>query len=387
MSPTTLNLHIESLPDLIDQLNPKLASRSFQIATKLQLSSIERLVLTGCGDSHNAAVCSSHFFSSITGISCSAFPAMESARYQTQQIARSNPGSTLVVAISASGRIGRTIEALSLAKKAGAITIAVTGNVNSPLGMIGEFALSAETPQMRESDTDIATPGSRSFIASLLALYHLAISLAESAAAISLSEAESLRGQIRDLAEPVRKTIEINFSKCLDLAAHLSEANQYVYCGSGPNWGTSMYSAAKLLEASGDLAIAYDLEEWSHLEYFARVKDTPTFIISAGQNDLGRALEIAKAARTIGRRVIMVSPLDSELDMSDDNEYRLPLIGSFREYLSPVVSCIPGLLFAAARAELISERYFRGFGGGRSPEEGGGISRIQSSSLIDQIPD
>ena len=171
------------------------------------------------------------------------------------------------------------------------------------------------------------------------------------------------------------------------LAERWIDAGRFVYCGAGPNWGTSLFSAAKLLEASGDTAIAYDLEEWAHLEYFARPKATPTFIISIGGRDQGRAIEVARAAKSIGREVVIISPIGSELSKTEYEVVQMPLIGNAREFFSPILSCIPGLLFAASRAASISEPYFRGFAGGRSPEEGGGLSRIQSSYRLDDIPD
>jgi glucosamine--fructose-6-phosphate aminotransferase (isomerizing) len=43
-------------------------------------------------------------------------------------------------------------------------------------------------------------------------------------------------------------------------------------------------------------------------------------------------------------------------------------------------------LFAAYRAEVSGERFFRGFEGGRSQEEGGGISRVRSSEMWGESP-
>ena len=53
------------------------------------------------------------------------------------------------------------------------------------------------------------------------------------------------------------------------------------------------------------------------------------------------------------------------------------------EVFAPLVACIPPMLFGAHRAELLGEPYFRAFGGGRSIENGGGISRIRTSQLIE----
>ncbi|HEX6387060.1 MAG TPA: hypothetical protein VF177_20540, partial [Anaerolineae bacterium] len=133
---------------------------------------------------------------------------------------------------------------------------------------------------------------------------------------------------------------------------------------------------------SGDVAVAQDTEEWAHLEYFARGVATPTFLISAGGRDESRALEIATAAQTIGRRVAIIAPISSALAQSRHKDVLLPLIGSIRECFSPLLACLPGTLFAAYRAQLLDEPYFRGFGGGRSMDDGGGISRIRTSERI-----
>jgi len=54
-----------------------------------------------------------------------------------------------------------------------------------------------------------------------------------------------------------------------------------------------------------------------------------------------------------------------------------------REMFSPLVACIPGTLFAAHRAELIGEPFFRAFGGERDAAGGGGISRIRTSEMVE----
>jgi glutamine---fructose-6-phosphate transaminase (isomerizing) len=51
------------------------------------------------------------------------------------------------------------------------------------------------------------------------------------------------------------------------------------------------------------------------------------------------------------------------------------------EMFSSLVTQIAGELFAAYRTEVIGETFFRGFEGGRSIEEGGGISRIRTSEV------
>jgi glucosamine--fructose-6-phosphate aminotransferase (isomerizing) len=386
MNPSPLNTHINSLPELIRQLNDELAKQAENILEQLHLPTIHRIYLTGCGDSHHAGICTSYLFSQLTGLPCIPLQAMDLARYQTQQIKESDPNSCLVIGISASGQVSRTIEALALAKKAGAITIAATGNIDSPLATTSDYLLPTSIPNLDGIEAGVVVPGARSYVASMLALFHSAISFAELAQKISTFLADRLRKEIFDLAEPIRATININETNSKYLADRLTIDERFVYGGAGPNFGTAMFSAAKLLEASGDAAIAYDLEEWAHLEYFSRTKST-IFILSNAGRDEDRAMEISKAAKTIDLNVILIAPKDSELGKTEFKDLFLPLVGEVRELFSPLLSCIPGLLFASARSEALLEPYFRDFGGGRSREEGGGISRIQSSHRLEDIPD
>jgi glucosamine--fructose-6-phosphate aminotransferase (isomerizing) len=48
---------------------------------------------------------------------------------------------------------------------------------------------------------------------------------------------------------------------------------------------------------------------------------------------------------------------------------------------SPLITAIPGELFSAYRSDILDEPFFRNFGGGRSIEGGGGISRIRESEM------
>jgi glucosamine--fructose-6-phosphate aminotransferase (isomerizing) len=218
----------------------------------------------------------------------------------------------------------------------------------------------------------VQVPGSRSFFASVVMLYLSAIRLGEMRGNLSATEAEGWRSKLLGCADAIRETVRLSDKAARELAEQTLDAREFVFCGSGPNRASALFSAAKLLEASGDPAVAQDVEEWAHLQYFAKTANTPTFLISAGERDASRAEEVRVAMEAIGRRVICISP-------------KVP--GTLRyaacdELFAPLVATIPTMLFAAYRAELTGEPYFRNFGGGRSIENGGGISRIRTSELV-----
>jgi glucosamine--fructose-6-phosphate aminotransferase (isomerizing) len=385
MARSPLLQQIDSLPELPATMIDDLVRQTAEILPEARCQEIQRVYLTGCGDSHHAGVNAELAFEQFAGLPCRAATAMQFGRYLAPTLERNRPGA-LVVGVSASGAVSRTIEALDLARQGGALTVAVTGHGQSPLASVAELVLPAATPPFPYAPKGLIVPGARSYIASQLALFVLAVHLGQARGQLPRSDARRLLQELAAMADLMETTIARSDPVAGTAARAWQEEDSSVFCGSGPNYGTALFSAAKVLEASGDSATGQDMEEWAHLEYFARRRSTPTFLISAGQRDQVRALEIAKAAKTISRRVAIVAPLSSALAHTADQDVLFPLADGAREAFSPLISCLPGLLFAAYRADVINEVYFRDFGGGRSIKGGGGVSRIRNSHRWDKLP-
>jgi glucosamine--fructose-6-phosphate aminotransferase (isomerizing) len=162
------------------------------------------------------------------------------------------------------------------------------------------------------------------------------------------------------------------------------EIRELVFLGAGPAYGVALFGAAKMLEASGDSACGQDLEEWAHLQYFARNVDTPTVIIDCRGAGYSRACEVAQAARAVGRRIIAVVPHDESV-IAGIADVTLPVPGAIREAFAPLLYSVPLMCLASERAKTLRETPYRGFGGGRSRTEGGGASRVQSSALLPEV--
>jgi glucosamine--fructose-6-phosphate aminotransferase (isomerizing) len=304
---------------------------------------------------------------------------MQFSRYTAAHLpAHHDPKSSLAIAISVSGRVSRTIEGLRLANQNGATAVALTGSKRSPLAQTADLLLPAVAPLFQTDPHVPVIPGARSYILSQLALFLSAIQIGQVRGHLNSTTANKLRSELAATSEQMAAAI----ATCDPLAAHAAldwqTAEQFVFCGSGPNFGTALFSAAKILEATGDSAIGQDMEEWAHLQYFGRQTATPTILISAGERDVDRANEIATAARTIGRRLAIIAP-PGQIETKDSDSY-FPLPTPIRECFSSLLTSLPPLLFAAYLAQIKGEPYFRNFEGGRSQEGGGGISRIQTSN-------
>jgi glutamine---fructose-6-phosphate transaminase (isomerizing) len=386
MDRSPLHQQIDSLPDLVTVMIDDLVRRTADLLPSSLCRELESVTVAGCGDSHHAAVNAEMAFGLLTGLPARSATAMQAGRYIIPQMNfRDAPG--LVIAVSVSGVVSRTVEALDLAELAGATTLAVTGKSRSPLAEAGSYVLHTAVPPLPEELKGRIIPGARSYIASQLALYLIALQIGQARTFLSKKRADDLRRELAQMARKMEETIAACDPSAAFAAAEWIGAQSFIFLGSGPNLGTAQFSAAKLLEASGDIASGQDLEEWAHLEYFAREPTTPTFIISAAGRDEDRALEIAVAARAIGRRLALVAPVGSRLAQQADADVHFPLPAEIRECFSPLVAALPGLLFAAYHAQYSEAAYFRGFGGGRSAEGGGGVSRIRTSHRWLELPD
>lgn len=346
--------------------------------------SAKHVYLTGCGDSHHAALNAELAFEELAGLPCEPLTAMQFSHYGVSNLPDSGPGMNLVIGISVSGEVARTVEALKLANKAGATTIALTATPGSRIDQSAQLTVLSTTPPFSEPP-GTHTPGVRSFAANQLALYLIAIRMGEIRGTISSQRAGELRTQLAILGQSTHEAFEACDPVAQELTQNWQDATEFVFAGSGPNYGIALFSAAKVLEASGDSAIGQDIEEWAHLQYFAREPATPTFIISPGGREISRAVEVATAARAIGRRLAVITPRQSA-ELSSLAEYTFPLPDGISELFSPLVTAVPGELVAAYRADVLAEPFFRDFTGGRSVEHGGGISRIRTSDMLEDIP-
>lgn len=367
---------VRSLATLLDEIFQPV-DESVRAALDHELClSLKRIFITGCGDSHHAALGSELALESLTGLPVEPMTAQQMARYAAGQIPQTGPLTNLVVGVSVSGGVARTAEALTMAREFGAATAALTATPGSRVAEAAERVILAQTPSFPEPE-GTHCPGIRSYFANQVALLLIAVRIGEVRGRVSPDRATALRAEIRGLSAAIHETAAACEPAAKALATEWADACEFVFVGGGPNYGTALFSAAKILEASGDPALGQETEEWCHLQYFAREANTPTIVITAGDRDFSRMEEMVTAARALGRRVAAIAPKRVGHLLPD---VRLLPFADVPEMYSPLVAAIAGELFAAFRAEHLGETYFRGFTGGRDIAGGGGISRIRTSA-------
>ncbi len=120
-------------PEAADLLAP-LSERGFR-----------RVIFTGCGDCHAAAEYGEALLGLRSGLEARALPPMELSRSRSYLL---DP-TTLVIALSVSGRTPRVLEVLCAARLQGAATLAITDDPESPVSRAADaiFVLRASPPE------------------------------------------------------------------------------------------------------------------------------------------------------------------------------------------------------------------------------------------------
>jgi glucosamine--fructose-6-phosphate aminotransferase (isomerizing) len=265
----------------------------------------------------------------------------------------------LVIGISSSGEVARTVEALEQAHRAGARTLALTCTPNSSLTKAADGSIVADLP------AHPVGPGLISYLAALLGVLAIGASLAAGDSRRRLLEL------LGELPERMAGALDPQSDQGRAFADAVSDSAQGVLLGSGPAFGAAGFAAAKVIEACGLAYHAQDVEEWAHLEYFQAPADTPTWILTSGGREATRIDEVEQAARAVGRRLEVTRWVGSPSWSADE-----------REALSPFGLWPAPVAFAQRLMERLDREPFRAFGGGRSRTEGGGASRIRSSQRL-----
>jgi len=261
---------------------------------------VDRVVLTGCGDSYYAACAAELAFETVADLDCDAVPALRFLGYGAERTRRR---ATMMVAVSASGRTELVLRSVRRARELGARTVAVTGTAGCPLAEAADHAVVVAVPDREPS------PGIRTHQASLVGLLLLALRLAQ-ARGVAV---DRQRAELVGAAEAVAAAAEHARDRA-DLVAAVADQPTMVVAGSGPGWGSAQFAAAKLVEGAGVPAHGQDIEEWCHVERFARPADGPVILLAAPGRAHWRALDTARTARSAGRPVLAIAhPDDREL--------------------------------------------------------------------------
>ncbi len=348
LKPEVMFGQVAGLADDVRQLTRPFEQQVRAVLTPSEWQAVKKVYLTGDGDSYHASCAAEMAFQVIADVACEPLSAQRFLDYGAAWMRPAAPPQTLVIATSASGGTERVVQAIERAKEHGALTVALTGTPNSAVTQAADRSVVVELPHKERS------PGIRTYQASLMGMLLVAMQLGERQGRHTQEETDRLRQEIIALADVVDATTNAIQAGCREVAELIAASPIVVMLGSGPSYGTALYSAAKLVEAAGVFTMGQDLEEWWHVERFAYPVDMPVFVIAPPGRSHWRAESVAATARGLGRRVIAVTHKD-DTEVTRHAHMVLPVQGEVREEFSPLLYH----LFANYVAAHVAERLGR----------------------------
>jgi glucosamine--fructose-6-phosphate aminotransferase (isomerizing) len=241
--------------------------------------------------------------------------------------------SSIAIGLSQSGRTPDVVEYIARARRSGAFTIAITNDPTSDL------ATAAEATIPLEAGPERAVAATKTYTNTLAALVLLAGHLAGEGARI----ADGIRQAAAKLTDAIP-----GFARDAEaLALPFSYTGRMFVIGRGVEFATAREIALKLLETCRVAAEPLTATDLAHGPVAALDPLFPVWAIASPDATLPTVQEAALRIHEMGATVVASGTAASQVQGS---QYTLPVPTLDEPLLSPLLSVVPGQLFAGALA-------------------------------------
>lgn len=286
----------------------------------------KKVFLLGCGDSYFAGLAVKNFFLEKTDCLC--FP-MTALEFSTTGIRQTDDEST-VIAVSMSGNVARTVEAVRAAQEKGAYVVGITNSLTGRL-----YGVCSHPIYLGLQEEPGWTPGTLTYTGTLYALFRLAA---------GLSRTEE-RGECQDKLMRVMTQIASVVEACRETARQAGENLVYNrHCfpayilGAGQSFATAKYGAAKFLEVCDVTAIGQESEEFAHQEFWVINKNCPVFLVAPKGDSFQRTMEVGVCLRQFGCDLFVIS---NDTRLCEMGKYAFSMPEDVDELYAPLVYAVP----------------------------------------------
>jgi len=241
--------------------------------------------------------------------------------------------SSVVIGLSQSGRTPDVVSYVERARQRGAFTIAVTNDPESELARAAELTLPLHAGEER------AVAASKTLVNTFAALALLAGCAAGRGGEVATA--------MQEVAETMRAALPGLEAAVAPLATTFAFVGRMYVVGRGIELGTAREIALKLTETCRIAAESVTSTDLSHGPIAAVDAMFPIWTIASRDECLPALVAAAELARKAGATLVASG---SAAEKVTGAEFRLPVPESPLPVLSPLLSVVPGQLFAAALA-------------------------------------
>ncbi len=313
---------IHSQPNVLSQMLAQEAKAVQQLAKAMQAQDINHIVIAARGTSDNAARYAQYLLGAVNGLLVTlATPSLFSIYQQPPRF-----GKALVLGISQSGQSPDIVAVLTEAKRQGNLTAAITNVPDSNLAKAADYVIDLRAGVER------SVAATKTYTTELAAIAMLSVALAKN---------QAMHDSLQQLPQLVATTLEQN-AHMGDLVQRYRYMQHCVVIGRGFNYATAFELALKLKELTYTIVEPYSSADFLHGPLALIEPGFPVIAITPAGAVLPEMQNFLRTVKERGAEVIAVSNDADTLALA-----RLPLtIPVVPEWMSPLVTIIPGQLFA-----------------------------------------
>jgi glucosamine--fructose-6-phosphate aminotransferase (isomerizing) len=304
--------------------------------TDQELARVEKVVLLACGTSWHAALVGKFLIEELAQLPVEVDYGSE-YRYRNPIV----DDRSLAVVITQSGETADTLAALREAKRKGARSISVCN-------VVGSMATrEADGTIYTHAGPEIGVASTKAFTSQLVALYLLALNLAQARKALAPSDARVHLEGLLGLPQILEWTLKAS-AGVEDIARVFHPRRDFLYLGRGINYPIALEGALKLKEISYIHAEGYPAGEMKHGPIALIDENLPLVAIAPRDHVFDKMLGNIQEAKARGGAIIAVTNGGDEgirdlLNPATDFLITLPTV---HRLLTPVVFVIPLQLLA-----------------------------------------
>ncbi|MGW7369094.1 SIS domain-containing protein [Streptomyces sp. NPDC054841] len=318
---TIMSGEMAEQPAVLRRILDRGAPRIRAVASEIAARKPRFVLLTARGTSDNAALYAKYLLEIRLGLPCG----LTSMSTTTAYGAKPDLTDVLVITVSQSGGSPDLVASTRAARKAGAVTLAVTNNPDSPLAAVSEFHIDIL------AGPEKALPATKTYTASLLSLYLFV---------------EGLRGGDGSAAHVLPGLAEEILARRAEvktLASRYRFAERMVITSRGYGYPTAKEAALKLMETSYIPALSYSGADLLHGP-LAMVDNISPVIAVVTDGRGGEALQpVLDRLRGRGADLVVVGP-KPQVEAASAG-FVLPTEGVAEE-VQPILEILPLQLLA-----------------------------------------
>jgi glucosamine--fructose-6-phosphate aminotransferase (isomerizing) len=261
-------------------------------------------------------------------------------RYRDPAIGRNE----LVIGVSQSGETADTLAAMRNARRLGAPVLAITNVPDSQATREVDGVLHTR------AGLEIGVAATKTFVSQLVAMYLLALRLAELRGTLGGEELAHAIAELQRLPHRVAQMLEHRQVEVAAIAERHHDAGFFLYLGRHVGLPIALEGALKLKEISYVATDAYPAGEMKHGPIALLQQGTPVVVVATDSPVLDKALSNLQEVKARGAHVIAVASDGNEaIAAHADDVIRVP---SAHWMLAPLLAVIPLQLLAYHVARL-----------------------------------